>query len=187
MYKTGPGMPSGTGYAPQNGQLFFVDTSGAFPALRVHRANQQIDSRLLEEIFRFMKVHHDYARTFVTLREMYNEEEAKAFTGKEPEEALDIIAKMCSIAIVKVGARGSLIRKGTEEVHVEAVPVKNVVDTTGAVTIAEKLVPSIVALFAYTLPGALLSGSRTTVIFARLCASNEGEVSTKPVMELLSV
>ena len=28
-----------------------------------------------------------------------NEEEAKAFTGKEPEEALDIIAKMCSIAI----------------------------------------------------------------------------------------
>lgn len=40
-----------------------------------------------------------------------NEEEAKAFTGKEPEEALDIIAKMCSIAIVKVGARGSLIRK----------------------------------------------------------------------------
>ena len=34
---------------------------------------------------------------------------------KNPEEALDIIAKMCSIAIVKVGARGSLIRKGTEE------------------------------------------------------------------------
>ncbi|MCD8183431.1 MAG: adenosine kinase [Bacteroides sp.] len=61
-----------------------------------------------------------------------NEEEAKAFTGKEPEEALDIIAKMCSIAIVKVGARGSLIRKGTEEVRVEAVPVQKVVDTTGA-------------------------------------------------------
>lgn len=61
-----------------------------------------------------------------------NEEEAKAFTGKEPEEALDVIAKMCSIAIVKVGAGGSLIRKGTEEVRVEAVPVKKVVDTTGA-------------------------------------------------------
>lgn len=61
-----------------------------------------------------------------------NEEEAKAFTGKEPEEALDIIAKMCSIAIVKVGARGSLIRKGTEEVRIEAVPVAKVVDTTGA-------------------------------------------------------
>lgn len=61
-----------------------------------------------------------------------NEEEAKAFTGKEPEEALDVIAKMCSIAIVKVGADGSLVRKGTEEVHVKVVPVKKVVDTTGA-------------------------------------------------------
>lgn len=61
-----------------------------------------------------------------------NEEEAKAFTGKEPEEALDVIAKMCSIAIVKVGADGSLVRKGTEEVYVKAVPVKKVVDTTGA-------------------------------------------------------
>lgn len=61
-----------------------------------------------------------------------NEEEAKAFTGKEPEEALDVIAKMCSIAIVKLGARGSLIRKGTEEVHVHAVTVDRVIDTTGA-------------------------------------------------------
>ena len=61
-----------------------------------------------------------------------NEEEAKAFTGKEPEEALDIIAKMCSIAIVKLGARGSIIRKGTDEKRVEAVPVEKVVDTTGA-------------------------------------------------------
>ena len=39
-----------------------------------------------------------------------NEEEAKAFTGKEPEEALGVIAKKCSIAIVKVGASGSYIR-----------------------------------------------------------------------------
>ena len=61
-----------------------------------------------------------------------NEEEAKAFTGKEPEEALDVIAKMCSIAIVKLGARGSLIRKGTEMVQVQAAPAEKVVDTTGA-------------------------------------------------------
>ena len=39
---------------------------------------------------------------------------------------------MCSIAIVKLGARGSLIRKGTEEVHVHAVTVDRVIDTTGA-------------------------------------------------------
>ena len=61
-----------------------------------------------------------------------NEEEAKAFTGKAPEEALDEIAKMCSIAVVKVGDKGSIIRKGTEEVKVDAVRVEKVMDTTGA-------------------------------------------------------
>lgn len=61
-----------------------------------------------------------------------NEEEARAFTGKEPEEALRIIAQKCSIAVVKVGANGSYIRKGTEEIKVSAIPVEKVVDTTGA-------------------------------------------------------
>ena len=65
-----------------------------------------------------------------------NEEEAKAFTGEEPEEALRVIAKKCSIAIVKVGANGSDIRKGTEEIKVSAIPVEKVLDTTGA----EKLI-----------------------------------------------
>lgn len=61
-----------------------------------------------------------------------NEAEAKAFTGKEPEEALNIIASKCSIAIVKLGKEGSLIKKGTEVIRVAPVPVKKVVDTTGA-------------------------------------------------------
>ncbi len=61
-----------------------------------------------------------------------NEEEAKAFTGKEPEEALDRIARMCSIAVVKVGSGGSYIKKGTETVKVSAIPVPQVLDTTGA-------------------------------------------------------
>ena len=61
-----------------------------------------------------------------------NEEEAKAFTGKEPEEALALIGKLCSIAIVKVGANGSYIRKGTEDIKVSAIPVETVRDTTGA-------------------------------------------------------
>lgn len=61
-----------------------------------------------------------------------NEEEAKAFTGKEPEEALSEIAEMCSIAIVKQGSKGSFIKKGTEKIHVNALPVENVIDTTAA-------------------------------------------------------
>lgn len=62
-----------------------------------------------------------------------NEEEARAFTGKEdPEEALELIGKRCSIAVVKVGADGSYIRKGTEEIKVNAIAVDKVIDTTGA-------------------------------------------------------
>jgi sugar/nucleoside kinase (ribokinase family) len=61
-----------------------------------------------------------------------NEEEAKAFTGTSPEEALDIIGRQCSIAIVKVGSKGSLIRKGTETARCGVQKVEHVVDTTGA-------------------------------------------------------
>ncbi len=60
-----------------------------------------------------------------------NEEEAKAFTGKTPEEALDEIAGMAKYAIVKIGAKGSLIRHGNEKVPIGTIPVKPV-DTTGA-------------------------------------------------------
>lgn len=61
-----------------------------------------------------------------------NEEEVKAFTGKAPEEALNDLAQYCSISIVKMGKNGSVIKKGTELINVEAVEVPNVVDTTGA-------------------------------------------------------
>ena len=96
---------------------------------------------------------------------------AKAFTGKEPEEALDIIAKMCSIAIVKVGARGSLIRKGTEEVRVEAVPVAKVVDTTECrILFAAGFLygPTCGILFEKCGGGAILSGEVIQVIGTEL-------------------
>jgi len=60
-----------------------------------------------------------------------NEEEAKAFTGKEPEEALNIIANNCEIAVVKIGSKGSLIKKGNE-IHKIGVINADCVDTTGA-------------------------------------------------------
>ena len=61
-----------------------------------------------------------------------NEEEAKAFAGGTPEEALETLAQTCSIAIVKLGARGSLVRKGTQVLEVAPVQVSKVADTTGA-------------------------------------------------------
>jgi len=60
-----------------------------------------------------------------------NEEEAKAFTGKSPEEALEEIATMCEIAVVKTGKSGSLIKDKHSFSKVEATPSK-VIDTTGA-------------------------------------------------------
>jgi sugar/nucleoside kinase (ribokinase family) len=60
-----------------------------------------------------------------------NEDEAKAFSGMEPRQALDMISEKCSIAIVKVGAGGSWIKRGEEVIKVDALNVTPV-DTTGA-------------------------------------------------------
>ncbi len=60
-----------------------------------------------------------------------NEEEAKAFTGLVPEEALDSIARRCDIAVVKVGKDGAFIKQGNHKIHVPAVA-DRVIDTTGA-------------------------------------------------------
>lgn len=60
-----------------------------------------------------------------------NEEEARAFTGLEAREALDELASKCEIAIVKVGADGSWIKRGEEVLKVDALKVTPV-DTTGA-------------------------------------------------------
>lgn len=61
-----------------------------------------------------------------------NEEEARAFTGKAPEEALDELARRCKVAVVKTGKDGSIAQQGNERAKVNAKPVAKVVDTTAA-------------------------------------------------------
>jgi sugar/nucleoside kinase (ribokinase family) len=60
-----------------------------------------------------------------------NEEEAKAFTGLEPLEAVANLSGRCDIAIVKVGKEGAYIQQGASLCHVPAAG-DLVVDTTGA-------------------------------------------------------
>jgi sugar/nucleoside kinase (ribokinase family) len=60
-----------------------------------------------------------------------NEDEAKAFTGEEPEKAIDMISHICNIAIVKIGSNGSIIKKG-DFVHKEDALNITPVDSTGA-------------------------------------------------------
>ncbi len=60
-----------------------------------------------------------------------NEEEALALTGFGPELALDLLAGITEIAVVKTGSNGSLIKSGKTFHHVPALNV-NSIDTTGA-------------------------------------------------------
>ena len=60
-----------------------------------------------------------------------NETEAKAFTKKEPQEAIVELANLCKIAVVKVGKAGSMIKSGNEYYFIEPWPAKPI-DATGA-------------------------------------------------------
>ncbi len=60
-----------------------------------------------------------------------NEEEARAFTGKEPVKAVEDFARLCDIAIVKIGKKGSIIKNKNNNHHVSPYDVKSI-DTTGA-------------------------------------------------------
>ena len=73
---------------------------------------------------------HEIVKEYVDIV-FANEEEARAFTGKEPKEALIHISDHCDIAVVKVGREGSYIKSGDE--HVQIRPrMANAIDTTGA-------------------------------------------------------
>ncbi|OFX34463.1 MAG: sugar kinase [Bacteroidetes bacterium GWF2_42_66] len=84
--------------------------------------------------FNVVEVNLDFLKRLVTEYVdivFANEEEAKSFTGFEPEDALHAIAEMCEIAVVKIGAKGSLIKRGNELMRIDAIPAKSI-DTTGA-------------------------------------------------------
>ena len=61
-----------------------------------------------------------------------NEDEARALTGKNYQEAGDEMAGYLDEVIITRGAEGAFIIKGGERVHVPANPTATVLDTTGA-------------------------------------------------------
>ncbi|MCD8184892.1 MAG: PfkB family carbohydrate kinase [Rikenellaceae bacterium] len=84
--------------------------------------------------FNIVEENHDFllslVRDYVDLL-FANEEEARVFTGHEPEEAIHHLGGMCEIAVLKIGAKGSMIASGGQVHRVSAVPAR-VIDTTGA-------------------------------------------------------
>jgi len=60
-----------------------------------------------------------------------NQEEAMAYTGKDPEEAVEELSLSCRIAVVKTGKDGAWVQSGYEKYHVLGLET-NCIDTTGA-------------------------------------------------------
>ncbi len=60
-----------------------------------------------------------------------NSEEAQALTGLPPAQALDAVAEVVDLTVVKLGSKGSLIRQAGQTTSIAAHLVK-AVDTTGA-------------------------------------------------------
>mgnify|MGYP000843555771 FL=1 len=73
---------------------------------------------------------HDIVKNYINII-FANETEATSFTGLEPLQALDVIAELCDIAVVKIGKDGSMLRQGEEYHYIEAWPA-NTIDATGA-------------------------------------------------------
>lgn len=73
---------------------------------------------------------HDIVENYVNIV-FANESEAEAFTHRQPREAANEIAKICDIAVVKVGKDGSMICTGQEFHYINAREAK-AIDATGA-------------------------------------------------------
>jgi sugar/nucleoside kinase (ribokinase family) len=113
-----------------------------------------------------------------------NEEEARAYSGQNPELALKQLGKQCRIAVVKTGKEGSLILRGEEFVKVGSLPVVSK-DTTGA---GDLYAAGFLYGYANDLPlekcgiiGALLAGHVIEIIGAKI-----GDVKWKNIRKLVS-
>lgn len=114
------------GYLIQNMELLtkaivLAKQSGAMVSLDL--ASFDVVQENLDFLTQIIKNHVDIV--------FANEDEARAFTGLEPEQALNEISKITKYGIVKIGEKGSLIQHG-DEIHKIGVIKANSVDTTGA-------------------------------------------------------
>ncbi len=73
---------------------------------------------------------HEMVENYVDIL-FANEEEARAFTGLSETDALQKMAQICDLVVLKLGAKGSLIQRGEEIIQVSAIAAQSV-DTTGA-------------------------------------------------------
>lgn len=110
-----------------------------------------------------------------------NEEEARSFTGKPPEEALNSLSQICEVAVIKVGSEGSWIKRGEEVIKIGTDKV-SVHDTTGAGDLYASGF-----LYGYSLNqslevcglyGSLLAGKVIEILGARMDNNRFAEIKT---------
>ncbi len=114
------------GYLVQNHELLKEIASTA----KKHNMKISLDLasfNVVEDNIEFLR---PFAENYIDIL-FANEEEATAFTGKDPLGALDEMAGLCEIAVVKVGKKGSFVKKGDEQYSIDPIRAKPV-DTTGA-------------------------------------------------------
>lgn len=63
-----------------------------------------------------------------------NEDEAQAYFPdlSDYDQMAAELAKLCKVAVVKLGAEGSIIASGDQQHRIDCLPIKELVDTTGA-------------------------------------------------------
>lgn len=100
--------------AKQAGMVVALD----FASYNVIDDNRELMRRLV----------HDYVNIILA-----NEQEAKSYTGLDPEQALEAMAEQCDTVVVKIGAQGSLIAgKGGQRYKIGVVETCVPRDKTGA-------------------------------------------------------
>ena len=108
--------------------------AAALKAMEIAKANRVVVSLDLGDpglISRNIKDFKSIVQTYADIL-FLNEDEAKVFTGCDNvEDALLKASMMTQIVIIKLGKKGSLIKKGEKIIKIEPVIV-NAVDTTGA-------------------------------------------------------
>jgi len=114
------------GYLLQNHELMIKVTSEAKKAgLKI--SLDLASFNVVEENMDFL---HDFVKKYVDIV-FANEDEAKAYTGHLPQQALHAIAEECEIVAVKIGKEGSYV-KHNGIVYIISSIKANSIDSTGA-------------------------------------------------------
>jgi sugar/nucleoside kinase (ribokinase family) len=129
-----PAVLAGSAIVHVEGYLLFNEAllRAALLAAKATGALVSLDLAAYTVVEAAQSVLRDVVKEYVDIL-IANEDEARVYTGTSDEDrALDMLASDVSIAVLKLGKRGSVIASGTHRVQIERMGSGSAVDTTGA-------------------------------------------------------